>query len=51
MTKKEYIEKYGTPESFEKAIWKAFEDLFINYTEAINAIRHFNIEYNNSPDK
>ena len=37
--------KHGTPEQFEKAIWKAWADLFITTKEAIRAIEKYNNEW------
>jgi hypothetical protein len=47
MTKKqkELAEKHGTPEQFEKAIWKAYSDLFITSTEAWSAIMKYKDEW------
>ena len=42
---KELAEKHGTPEQFEKAIWKAYADLFITSTEAWTAIRKYKEEW------
>lgn len=45
MTKKELEKLHGTPEQFNKAIWKAHYDLFISYKEAIAAITSYQNEY------
>lgn len=47
MTKKqeELAEKHGTPEQFEKAIWKACDDLTITTQEAVAAINGYNYEW------
>ncbi len=42
---KELAEKHGTPEQFEKAIWKAYTDLFLSATEAWSAIRSYQYEW------
>lgn len=42
---KELAKKHGTPEQFEKAIWKAYADLFITVTEAWSAIRNYQYEW------
>ena len=41
----ELDEKHGTPEQFEKAIWKAYADLFITHEEATSAIRRYQAEW------
>ncbi len=47
MTEKQrdLADKYGTPEQFEKAIWKAYADLLITVTEAWSAIRNYQYEW------
>ena len=47
MTKKqeELAEKHGTPEQFEKAIWKACDDLTITTQEAVAAINGYKYEW------
>lgn len=47
MTKKqqELAEKHGTPEQFEKAIWKACDDLTITTVEAMAAINGYRYEF------
>jgi hypothetical protein len=47
MTKKqeELAEKHGTPEQFEKAIWKACDDLMITTQEAVAAINGYKYEW------
>ena len=42
---KELAEKHGTPEQFEKAIWKAWDDLFISSNEADAAIKKYRAEW------
>jgi hypothetical protein len=42
---KELAEKHGTPEQFEKAIWKAWEDVFITANEANAAIQKYRAEW------
>ena len=42
---KELAEKHGTPEQFEKAIWKAWDDLFITSGEADAAIKKYRAEW------
>jgi hypothetical protein len=50
MTKKqeELAEKHGTPEQFEKAIWKAYSDLFISHEEGTSAIRRYQTEWDDA---
>ena len=47
MTEKqeELAEKHGTPEQFEKAIWKACDDLTITTQEAVAAINGYKYEW------
>ena len=45
MKQEELAEQYGTPEQFEKAIWKAYADLFITGKEARAAIGNYNNEW------
>ena len=42
---KELAEKHGTPEQFEKAIWKAWEVVFISSNEANVAIQKYRAEW------
>ena len=42
---KELVEKHGTPEQFEKAIWKACDDLMITTKEAVAAINSYKYEW------
>ena len=42
---KELAYKHGTPEQFEKAIWKAWDDLFITSDEADAAIKKYRAEW------
>jgi len=44
----ELAEKHGTPEQFEKAIWKAYSDLFISHEEATSAIRRYQTEWDDA---
>ena len=45
MTKEELRKKHGTPQEFAKAIWTAWEDLFITRQEAIDAIHKYHDEW------
>jgi hypothetical protein len=45
MKRKELEEKHGTPDQFEKAIWKAYADLFITMPEAMAAIQKYKAEW------
>jgi hypothetical protein len=45
MTQKELAEKHGTQDQFEKAIWKAYADLFITMPEAMAAIQNYRDEW------
>ena len=42
---KELAEKHGTPEQFEKAIWKACDDLTITTKEAVATINGYKYEW------
>jgi hypothetical protein len=42
---KELAEKHGTPEQFEKAIWKAWDDLFLTSSVADAAIKRYRSEW------
>jgi hypothetical protein len=41
----ELAEKHGTPEQFEKAIWKACDDLAITTQEAVAEINGYKYEW------
>lgn len=38
-------EKHGTPEEFEKAVWRACDDLFCTVAEAKAAIEKYRTEW------
>jgi hypothetical protein len=42
---KELAEKHGTPEQFEKAIWKAWDYLFLTSGKADAAIKRYRSEW------
>lgn len=45
MKQEKLAEKHGTPEQFEKAIWKACDDLTITIQEAVAAINEYKYEW------
>jgi protein subunit release factor A len=47
----ELAEKHGTPEQFEKAVWKAYSDLFGSQEEAVSAIRKYRNEWESASIK
>lgn len=50
MTKEELRKKHGTPKEFEDAIWRACNDLFITDSEAIDAIKKYEKEWESAKD-
>jgi hypothetical protein len=44
-TREELRSKHGTPEEFERAVWKAYADLFITKGEADAAIAKYRVEW------
>ncbi|HEY2155990.1 MAG TPA: hypothetical protein VGH33_10195 [Isosphaeraceae bacterium] len=48
-TREELRAKHGTPEAFERAVWKAYADLFITKGEADAAIAKYRTEWNLAP--
>jgi hypothetical protein len=45
MTQAELRARHGTPEAFEKAVWRAYAQLFITYDEAVDAIAIYRQEW------
>ena len=45
MTRQKLIEKHGTLEQFEKAVWDSCNDLFTTEQEAIIAINKYKFEW------
>jgi uncharacterized protein len=43
--------KHGTPEEFECAVWKAYNQFFITMEEATAAIGKYREEYAATPDR
>jgi hypothetical protein len=48
-TRAELQAKHGTPEAFERAVWRAYADLFITKGEADAAIAKYRTEWNLAP--
>ena len=42
---KRLAENHGTPEQFEKAVWKAYADLMITFPEALEGIVKYKDEW------
>jgi len=45
------VEKHGTPEQFEEAVWNAYDTLFITEMEATTAIDHYKREWKKAGKK
>jgi hypothetical protein len=42
---KKLADKHGTPFQFQRAVWRAYDDLFITHEEAVAAIDKYQWEW------